>query len=218
VNNTLEEMVPRAKPSPYAKRWWTKELSQLRHELTVLRNQVTTLRRRGQDTTHARLLVHQARKTYFDKMDHQKATHWKEFLDNASNVWKANYFTKGASTPVQVPTLCKDGRVAQQDEDKANMLMEAFFPVPPIPESPSSQEPQRPPQSIRVPDQITMQEATKAILASNPKKAAGVDGLSFKVWQELWPVIQTKVLALYQASYQLAHTPKSWRVARIITL
>jgi hypothetical protein len=75
VNNTLKEMVPRAKPSPYAKRWWTKELSQLRHELTVLRNQVTTLRRRGQDTTHARLLVHQARKTYFDKMDHQKATH-----------------------------------------------------------------------------------------------------------------------------------------------
>jgi hypothetical protein len=63
-----------------------------------------------------------------------------------------------------------------------------------------------------------MQEATKAIFASNPKKAAGVDGLSFKVWQELWPVIQTKVLALYQASYQLAHTPQSWRVARIITL
>jgi hypothetical protein len=94
-----------------------------------LRNQVTTLRRRGQDTTHARLLVHQARKTYFDKMDHQKATHWKEFLDEASNVWKANYFTKGASTPVQVPTLYKDGRVAQQNKDKANMLMEAFFPV-----------------------------------------------------------------------------------------
>jgi hypothetical protein len=47
-----------------------------------------------QDTTHARLLVHQARKTYFDKMDYQKATHWKEFLDEASNVWKANYFTK----------------------------------------------------------------------------------------------------------------------------
>jgi hypothetical protein len=61
------------------------------------------------------------------------------------------------------------------------MLMEAFFPVPPMPESPSSQEPQRPPQSIKVPDQITMQEATKAIFASNPKKAAGVDGLTFKV-------------------------------------
>jgi hypothetical protein len=27
VNTTLDEMVPRAKPSPYAKRWWTRELS-----------------------------------------------------------------------------------------------------------------------------------------------------------------------------------------------
>jgi hypothetical protein len=38
VNTTLDEMVPRAKPSPYAKRWWTRELSQLRYQLTVLRN------------------------------------------------------------------------------------------------------------------------------------------------------------------------------------
>jgi regulator of sirC expression with transglutaminase-like and TPR domain len=86
MNTTLKEMVPRAKPSPYAKRWWTKELSQLRQQLTVLRNQVTTLRRRGQDITHARLLVHQARKLYFNKMDWQKATHWKEFLDEANNI------------------------------------------------------------------------------------------------------------------------------------
>jgi hypothetical protein len=31
-------------------------------------------------------------------------------------------------------------------------------------------------------------------------------------------VIQTEVLALYQASYQLAYTPKSWRAAKVITL
>jgi hypothetical protein len=185
MNTTLKEMVPRAKPSPYAKRWWTKELLQLRQQLTVLRNQVTTLRRRGQDITHARLLIHQARKLYFDKMDWQKVTHWKEFLDEANNIWKANYFTKGASTLVQVPTLYKDGRTAHQDKDKAEMLMEAFFSVPPMPESSNHQEPVRPPRSIQVPHQITMQEATKAIFASNPKKAAGVDSLSFKVWQEL---------------------------------
>ena len=217
VNTTLEEMVPRAKPSPYAKRWWTKELSQLRHQLTVLRNRITTRRRRGQDTSHARLLVFQARKTYFDKMDLQKATHWKEFLNDASNVWNVNHVIKGTSITVQVPTLCKNGRTAQQDKDKAEMLMEAFFPVPPMPEPPN-QESNRPPRGIKVPYQITLQEATKAIFASNPKKAAGVDGLTFKVWQELWPVVQTKVLSLYQASYQLAHTPKSWRVAKVITL
>jgi hypothetical protein len=31
-------------------------------------------------------------------------------------------------------------------------------------------------------------------------------------------VIQTEVLALYQASYQLAYIPKSWRAAKVIIL
>ena len=197
MNTILEEMVPRARPSPYTKRWWTKELTQLRHKLTTLRNKVTTLRRWNQDTSHAQMLFHQARKAYFDKMDHQKALHWKEFLDNASNLWKANQFTKSSSTPVQVPTLFKDGRTAQRDKDKADMLMETFFPVPPKPQNPVPQGPNKEPRSVKVPDQITMHEATKAIFASNPKKAAGSDGLTFKVWQELWPVVQKRVLALY---------------------
>jgi hypothetical protein len=47
-------------------------------------------------------------------------------------MWKANQFTEGPSTPVQVPTLSMDGRTAQQDKDKADILIEAFFPVPPI--------------------------------------------------------------------------------------
>jgi hypothetical protein len=185
VSTTIEEMVLRAKPSPYTKRWWTKELIYLRHQLTVLRNKVTTLRRRNQDTTHIRTLVHQARRTYFDEIDRQKAVHWKEFLDNARNMWKANQFTKGLATPVRVPTLSIDGRTARQDKDKADMLMETFFPVPPVPEAPVQQATNRQPRSIIVPHQITIQEATRAIFASNPKKAAGVDGLTFKVWQEL---------------------------------
>jgi hypothetical protein len=65
------------------------------------------------------------------------------------------------------------------------MLMDAFFPIPPMPEAPVPQATSRQPRSITVPHQITIQEATRAIFTSNPKKAAGVDGLTFKVWQEL---------------------------------
>jgi hypothetical protein len=65
------------------------------------------------------------------------------------------------------------------------MLMEAFFLVPPMPESPNQQEPSRPQRGIKVLHQITIQEVTKAIFASNPKKAARMDSLTFKVWQEL---------------------------------
>lgn len=53
INRVLEESVLRAKESLYAKRWWTRDLSELRKECTRRRNRTTTLRRRGEDTTQA---------------------------------------------------------------------------------------------------------------------------------------------------------------------
>lgn len=35
----IEKLVPLAKPSPYNKRWWTEDLSQLRKRYTLFRNQ-----------------------------------------------------------------------------------------------------------------------------------------------------------------------------------
>jgi hypothetical protein len=82
INTVLEEHVPRAKESPYAKRWWTKELSNLRKDYTILRNRITTLRRRGEYSTQARMAAHLARRTYLDEIDKQRKQHWKDFLDN----------------------------------------------------------------------------------------------------------------------------------------
>jgi hypothetical protein len=38
VLGAIEELTPRAKPSPYAKRWWTKDLTHLRRRYTYWRN------------------------------------------------------------------------------------------------------------------------------------------------------------------------------------
>ena len=89
VTSVLEDLVPRARESPYNKRWWTKELTELREEYTTRRNRVTTLRRRGEDTETARKLADSARRTFHNAIDQQKRNHWKEFLDNPVNVWKA---------------------------------------------------------------------------------------------------------------------------------
>ena len=61
------------------------------------------------------------------------------------------------------------------------MLIETFFPVPPVLVALVEQETSRQPTSVKVPRLITMHETTKAIFASNPKKAASMDGLTFKV-------------------------------------
>jgi uncharacterized protein YnzC (UPF0291/DUF896 family) len=75
INTVLEGSVPRARESPYAKRWWTRGLTGLRTELTRKRNHVTTLRRRGEDTTQAREAVQAARRIYLDEIDKQKKQH-----------------------------------------------------------------------------------------------------------------------------------------------
>lgn len=40
VNAVLEEHVARARPSPYAKRWWTDELKTLRRSLSAARKTI----------------------------------------------------------------------------------------------------------------------------------------------------------------------------------
>lgn len=75
ITQALEEFVPRAKESPYNKRWWTRELTGLRDEYTTRRNRVTTLRRRGEDTERARKLADSARRTFHNAIDRQKRDH-----------------------------------------------------------------------------------------------------------------------------------------------
>jgi hypothetical protein len=135
INGVLEEHVSRAKESPYAKRWWSKELSILRTDFTVKRNRITTLRRRDEDTTRAREIASAARRTYLDEIDRQKKQHWKEFLDDPQNIWKAASYAKPSGATIDVPELVVGAQRYQSDKEKAGILMDTFFPTPPTPET-----------------------------------------------------------------------------------
>ncbi|GIZ36536.1 hypothetical protein CKM354_000000700 [Cercospora kikuchii] len=54
VKDVIHQYVPRAKPSPHAKRWWSPDLSLLRETLSASRNYVKTLQRRGEDASEAK--------------------------------------------------------------------------------------------------------------------------------------------------------------------
>ena len=72
VNGVLEEHVARARPSPYAKRWWTDELKTLRSSLSAAHNRLTTVRRRGDDVAEAADSVKLVRRLYMDKIEQCK--------------------------------------------------------------------------------------------------------------------------------------------------
>lgn len=132
--DVVHNSVPRARPSPHAKRWWTTDLTLLRRSLSSARNYVTTLRRRGVDTIEAQRKFQASRKEYLQQIEKQKKRHWRDFLLDPSHIWKANRFARTASQGTCVPKLHLEERTAETDEEKANMLMDTFFPIPDQPE------------------------------------------------------------------------------------
>jgi len=86
ISTAVRTYTPRAKPSPYAKRWWTEDLTILRRTYSSIRNSVTTARRRGQDTTEIVSQVLRARRLFFSEMEKQKKLHWREFLHDPANI------------------------------------------------------------------------------------------------------------------------------------
>jgi hypothetical protein len=140
---------------------------------------------------------------------------------NPNNIWKANAYTKLANTGTTIPTLTKGENEARKDEDKAKMLMETFFPVPPDPIRQTRQENGQSIGSLQAPPtapEIGLTEVEFAIWSSSPEKAAGEDEITFTVWRRLWPKVKKWLLALYGASIRLQHLPQSWRTAKIVAL
>jgi hypothetical protein len=220
--------VPKARPSPYAKRWWTPELTTLRKTMTTARSQASRLRREGaqgwERQYSAFILV---RNRFHQEMEKQKKNHWNEFLEDLDNIWKAHRYTKMGSSQKGIPYLTRTtGERVEAEEEKGRMLIESFFPVPPQPQDITGDQQQQreersadtghsPPYDL---PPITDHEVQQAIKKANPRKAPGIDGIGIGVWQRLLPVTVRWITTTFQASMRLAYVPRSWKVATIVVL
>ena len=68
ASRAVVEFAPKARPSKYAKRWWTAELRELHREYTQLRNQARLRRRQGQRDIDAENTAKQARLRFHHKI------------------------------------------------------------------------------------------------------------------------------------------------------
>ncbi|XP_044718862.1 endonuclease-reverse transcriptase domain-containing protein [Hirsutella rhossiliensis] len=80
VTKALRDLTPRAQPPPYAKRWWTKDLTRLRRTYTYWRNQARAQRRAGQSRPDLEQRAKEAAKEYHDNLRRQKKAHWDDFV------------------------------------------------------------------------------------------------------------------------------------------
>jgi len=234
VNAILERHVGRARPSPYARKWWTEKLTTLRDSLSAVRNQLTVTRRRGDAVEDAAAKVRLARRLYMDEIDRRKRQHWSEFLDDRHNVWKAYAYAKASKGRRSIPSLKVEGDEVSDDAGKATAFLRSFFPIPPPPQSEEvgvlksliakkrssriyEQAGKKAPARIKC-SKLTTEEVKAAIMQAKPDKAPGRDEITFRVWQELWSVVKNEVMRLYRASLELRYVPETWRTAKIVVL
>ena len=111
---SLQEKIPPPKAFPYAKRWWSQELTNLRKEYNYLRNQWTTAKRRGDFNPLLRTAMIKANRVYLTQIARQKKNHWKEFLDDHQNVWKALAYLNHQSKTWTLPTLKVKERIYKE--------------------------------------------------------------------------------------------------------
>jgi Endonuclease-reverse transcriptase len=76
VTEAVFDLTPKAKPSPYAKRWWTTDLTQLRRIYTYWRNRARSQRRAGRVIPELEQRARNSAKEYHDAIRKQKKAHW----------------------------------------------------------------------------------------------------------------------------------------------
>ena len=217
ISAAIRQLVPVARPSPYGKRWWTPELTALRDTYTWARNRRTQARRYGVDSAALEDTASYLRKQYHRAIRDAKRQHWKEFLDNTDNIWKAaRYLQPGDHSMGIVPTLRSGEQTINDDLGKAHALLETFF--PPLPDIQDEQ-----PRDRLLPDALPMETITKhaievALMRMASWKAPRPDALPVVVWQQIWPIVKYWVIEIFQASLRLSYFPSAWKVAKIVVI
>jgi hypothetical protein len=223
TEDAIRQHCPRAKPSAYGKRWWTPDLTALRRNYTWTRNLARSRRRHGNRDISLEAATKAARHDFHHAIKKQKKQHWTEFLDDTKNIWKATRYldpSKGSSFGRIASMMSQNGELTQDKPEMAKELLASFFPPPP--------EPQQPDQHTRgnaeqfLMKGLSVDEIGQALSAASPDRAAGRDGLTIRVWREVWPVLQQQIcqsLLNILKTRQIAstmedrkdHTPKEGR-------
>lgn len=210
IQEVIDNLVPKSKPNPSARRWWCKEtLDPLKKSSNRLRRQFNRL-----NTEESRRKYVEAAKLYHAAIIKAKTDHWREYLSSLTdaNLFSAVKFTNGPPEAKILPPLrAPDGHLTTSPSEQADLLF-AGTSAPTVPCNLSDvvASPPRPPSSRP----ISLEEIQLVISALKDFKAPGRDTIINLAIKLGGIPMASCLLNLANAILQSGLFPSSWKVAK----
>lgn len=224
IINTMDAVVPRKKPSPYTKRWWTKELQMARKGARKAAREAWKYRDYPRYSGHETSRL--ARNNYSELYKKTKKDHWETWIETLSNltVWDAHRFIKSGRTDggkARIPALIRtntDGSTSkvQDNAEKSQLLHDTFFYEEP---EDSGVDPDytypEPAYKFRT---VTDDHIVRVAKQLSPYKAPGMNKISNSVLTHCIDLLIGHLGPIYRATFKLDHYPQKWKQYRTVVL
>ena len=223
LRDAVDAHVPRSKPCPHSRRWWTKELTEMKKKANRLSRQSFNFRALPDHPCHRE--CKDANTKLVNEVFKTKKEHWRNWLEDAmeTDIWTAHRYINnptGDGSRARIPTLVgKDAEgnatAASTNEEKGEMLAKMLFPPPPATSSVPDDIDYPEPAARWTP--ITQEQLTKAINHLSPYKAPGPDGVANIVFKQC-SRLQEHLLPIYNAVFTLKTYYAPWRESTTVIL
>ena len=205
-----------------AKKWWTRELTKLRHEANRTGRKASKYRNWPEHYSHTER--QSAQKLFQRTLEKTKQQHWRDWLEKAEDpdIWAAHRYTvapagDGGKSRIPVLKVSKNGlaNTAKTNAEKSAMLAQSFFPP-----KPPSTDPLHfvYPQPVCKLDPLTKEQIKQQLAKLKPYKAPGPDGIPNIILTKCANALVDRLHPIYSAilEFNLYYAP--WKQSTTVVL
>ena len=222
IQITIEDKVSTTEIGIKTKRWWTKELTKLRHEANKKGRKASKYREWPEHHSHNE--KKEANRKFHKTLEHTKRQHWRDWLEKADDpdIWTAHKYTSSPATDggkSRIPVLKTIGNgqevTATTNKEKSRLLAKTFFPPRPLDDTPLQFVYPKP---IRDTNPISREHIKRQLAKLKPYKAPGPDGIPNIVLTKCANIITDRLFFIYKAILELNVYYEPWRTSTTVVL
>jgi hypothetical protein len=221
MSKAAEEAVPRRRPSPRAKAWWTPKLSQARDNLNKARSDASAIHKTLglPDPEAVQRVKHYA--AVADRLYKKtKREFYAEVIRSTGpqNFWDLKKWTQGSRQYPSPPINRGEGLdPALSHSEKCDVLRNKLLPAPhPLPNPPIYDlDPH--PEDLEW-NAITRNEVRTAILGAKAHNAPGISGMTGAAYRQAWKVASEEIFLILHAAAEAGYHPEMFRNSICVVL